>query len=152
MFFPDRVVAGREVRRVLKPGGAYWFNVWASLAQNEAGLLAKAVMTELYPDDPPTFYDVPFGYHDAAQIRGDLTAAGFHDVTVTPVPISSSSPSAHDLATALVKGTPASGYLAEHGAPGADAVVEKLAVRYAAWGGAAPCRVPCLALVVRAVA
>src|SRR5690349_8292422 len=40
MFFPDRLAAYREVRRVLRPGGTFLFNAWCPLADNP---LAKIV-------------------------------------------------------------------------------------------------------------
>src|SRR5687767_1020758 len=36
MFFPDRVAAYREARRMLAPGGAFLFNVWDRLEANSA--------------------------------------------------------------------------------------------------------------------
>ena len=37
MFFPDRVKGYAEARRVLKPGGRFFFNVWDKIADNEFG-------------------------------------------------------------------------------------------------------------------
>jgi len=152
MFFPDKVVAASEVRRVLKPGGVYHFNVWCSQADNPSVAIVQQLMHDLYQHDPPRFYEVPFGYCDPVVIRADLERAGFHAITVTPVETESSAESARHLATGFVRGTPASGFIAERGRPGHDEVIEHLTARLAAHGGETPCRLAHKAIAVRAVA
>jgi len=48
MFFPDKVRALGEARRVLKPYGTLLFNVWGSLADNPIARLAHEVIGPLY--------------------------------------------------------------------------------------------------------
>ncbi len=78
MFFPNRVAAYREIRRVLGPGGSFLFNLWNSLDRNEfANVVTKAVGS-LYPEDPPLFLArTPHGHGSPAEIEGDVRAAGF---------------------------------------------------------------------------
>lgn len=86
MFFPDRVGAYREARRVLRPGGRFLFNVWDSLDHNPVSKLLGDTVAAMFPDDPPSFYRrVPFGYHDTARIEADLRAAGFTDIAIETV-------------------------------------------------------------------
>lgn len=78
MFFPDRVAAYREVRRVLHPGGTFLFNLWSGIEDNDfADAVTKAVST-LYPDDPPLFLArTPHGHGHPSEIESDVKAAGF---------------------------------------------------------------------------
>ena len=106
MFFPDRVGAYREARRVLRPGGRFLFNVWDSLANNPVSELLGDSVAALFPDDPPSFYRrVPFGYHDKARIEADLRAAGFADIAVETV-TRSSRVDARAAALGLCQGSP----------------------------------------------
>lgn len=90
MFFPDRVGAYGEARRMLAPGGRFLFNVWDTLAHNPVSALLGDTVASRFPDDPPAFYRrVPFGYHDTARIEADLRAAGFADITIETVSLSS---------------------------------------------------------------
>src|SRR4051794_22384067 len=78
MFFPDRVGAYCEARRVLRPGGWFLFDVWDRLEANPASAAMQATMAALFPGDPPAFLArTPFGYHDKALIETELVAAGF---------------------------------------------------------------------------
>jgi ubiquinone/menaquinone biosynthesis C-methylase UbiE len=106
MFFPDRVAAYREARRVLRPDGAFLFNVWDRLEANPASQTLAEAVAELFPEDPPSFLGrVPFGYHDKAAIEADLRAAGFTEVDSETVGKRSRG-DARDLAPGLCRGSP----------------------------------------------
>ena len=69
MFVPDKALAAREARRVLKPGGLFLFNVWDAMEHNELGQLAHQTIASYFDKDPPAFYEVPFSYHDQDEIK-----------------------------------------------------------------------------------
>ncbi len=83
MFFPDRVSGYREAKRVLKPGGHFLFNVWDRIEDNEFANEVTDALARIFTLDPPRFLArTPHGYHDKAQIRSDLAAAGFSQVVI----------------------------------------------------------------------
>jgi ubiquinone/menaquinone biosynthesis C-methylase UbiE len=78
MFFPDKAKAFAEVRRVLRPGGLFIFNVWDRIEENDFPHIVTTAIASLFPDDPPRFHArVPHGYHSQEQIERDLVAGGF---------------------------------------------------------------------------
>lgn len=110
MFFPDRVVAYREAKRVLKPGGHFLFNVWDRIEENIFADDVTTALAEMFPDDPPRFLArTPHGYHDTALIHRDLAEAGFSRMTIETHTEQSRAPSARIVATAYCQGTPLRG-------------------------------------------
>jgi ubiquinone/menaquinone biosynthesis C-methylase UbiE len=86
MFFPDRVGAYREARRVLASGGHFLFSAWDRLDRNPVSELLGDAVAALFPQDPPEFYRrIPFGYHDVARIEADLEEAGYSDIAIETV-------------------------------------------------------------------
>jgi hypothetical protein len=107
MFFPDRVRAHSEARRVLRDGGRYLLAIWDSIERNPVSNASQESLIELFPDDPPLFLlEGPFSYADPAAIERDLRSAGFDDIRIETVEKRSRSPSARDAAEALCYGTP----------------------------------------------
>jgi ubiquinone/menaquinone biosynthesis C-methylase UbiE len=148
MFFPDRILAYREARRVLKRGGLFLFNVWDRLDANPASDAAAKAVAALFPADPPSFLSrVPFGYHDPIRIEKDLSAAGFDEVTVETVAAHSRLGDAADAATGLCMGSP---LRAEIEARAPERLEEARDAAAAALGGLAGQDVPMSALVVSA--
>jgi SAM-dependent methyltransferase len=107
MFFPDKVAAYKEARRVLRSGGHLIFNVWDRISQNEFADVITQTLAATFPHDPPRFMArTPHGYHDGEQIRWELAAAGFSDIAIDAVDEKSKAPSARDAALAYCHGTP----------------------------------------------
>lgn len=108
MFFPDKVRAIAEARRVLRRGGVFVFNVWDRIEENDFPLLVTESMKSVFPHDPPRFMArVPHGYHDIAEIQRDLAAGGFRaEAQITTVAARSIAASARVPAVAFCQGTP----------------------------------------------
>lgn len=106
MFFPDKVRANREALRVLVPGGRYLLVSFDRLELNPVPRAAEDAVVALFPDDPPEYMERgPFSYADPVLIQHDLIAAGFTDIQVETVALSSRV-SATDAAQGLVLGSP----------------------------------------------
>jgi ubiquinone/menaquinone biosynthesis C-methylase UbiE len=107
MFLPDKVKGYEEARRVLRPHGRFFFNVWHRISENEFADVVTDALATLFPQDPPRFMArTPHGYHDADGIREELKAAGFTDVSIDFVDHISKAESPRDAAIAFCQGTP----------------------------------------------
>ena len=106
MFFPDRVSAYREVRRVLKPGGHFLFSTWDRIEENIFADDVTNALATIFPDDSPRFMArTPHGYHETGLIRRELEQAGFSRVDIETKAELSRAPSPRIVALAYCQGT-----------------------------------------------
>jgi ubiquinone/menaquinone biosynthesis C-methylase UbiE len=128
MFVPNKVQGYTEARRVLKPGGQFFFNVWDRIEENDFADVVTQALAAVFPQDPPRFLArTPHGYHDEKQIREELKAAGFTNVSFDAVDARSKAPSPRDPAIAYCQGTPLRNEIEARGAPGLEEATNKAA-------------------------
>jgi hypothetical protein len=101
------VKGNSEALRVLRGGGRDLAVIWDRLENNPASQIVHEALAALYPDDPPLFLArTPFGYSDAEQIERDMRSAGFDQVDIETVELSSFESSPLEAATGLIAGCP----------------------------------------------
>lgn len=105
MFFPDKVRANREARRVLRTGGRYVLVTFDRLDRNPIPKAAGEAVATLFPEDPRYMERGPFSYSDPASVEADLRLAGFDEIELETVELSSRV-TARDAAQGIVLGSP----------------------------------------------
>jgi ubiquinone/menaquinone biosynthesis C-methylase UbiE len=129
MFFPDKVRANQEARRVLRPGGRYVLVTFDRLDRNPVPKAAGEAIATVFSDNPRYMERGPFSYTDPGRVENDLRAAGFETIEVETVELSSRV-SARDAAHGIVLGSPFRAEIENHGssalARGTTAVEEAL--------------------------
>jgi ubiquinone/menaquinone biosynthesis C-methylase UbiE len=127
MFVPDTLAAVREVHRVLRPNGAFLFNVWDALERNDLQRIAHETMCRLFADDPPRFYEVPFRLYEQDKLEVLLRDGGFDEIDFTVLSREAEGFSARAVATGLVFGNPLITAIRERAMVEVETVVDQLA-------------------------
>jgi Methylase involved in ubiquinone/menaquinone biosynthesis len=84
MFFPDRVVALKEMRRVLRPDGRLALAVWGSIARCPGQMAMKESWRRHFTEDAGLF-DAQHSLGNPEIVLSLIQNAGFRDVSVQPV-------------------------------------------------------------------
>jgi ubiquinone/menaquinone biosynthesis C-methylase UbiE len=149
MFPPDKPAALREARRVLADGGWLLFNVWGSLSENPYAQVMQETIAGAFPEDPPTFLNVPFGFHNADVWHALLQESGFADHQHEVVTLEARSPTAEDVAYGQIQGSPLRHEIEARGGD-FDRIVAAVTVALVRLGGEAPFRSSVQAIVFTA--
>jgi SAM-dependent methyltransferase len=150
MFFPDKARGMREFHRVLSTGGNLLLSVWDSLDRNPPGATIHTALAEIFPEDPPDFYRVPFSMCDVNALRALATNAGFRKVKIESLTLEGRSPSAGDAAIGLVGGNPVINAIRERAPELVSSVEERTRERLAERFGKGEIKVPLRAHVLTA--
>jgi ubiquinone/menaquinone biosynthesis C-methylase UbiE len=105
MFFPDKVRANEEARRVLEPGGRYVLVSFDRLDRNPIPQAAGEAVGSLFSEDPRYMERGPFSYTDPALVEEDLRRAGFDSIQLDTVALTSTV-NARRAAHGIVLGSP----------------------------------------------
>ena len=83
-FFPDRLIAMREIFRVLVPSGRLAFNVWRSIEHQPGALAMAEALGRHVSAEASAFRHTPFALGEAEAIEAPMREAGFRDVVIRP--------------------------------------------------------------------
>jgi ubiquinone/menaquinone biosynthesis C-methylase UbiE len=150
MFVPDKALAAREAYRVLKCDGVFLFNVWDAMKHNKLGELAHRTITSYFKKDPPTFYQVPFSYHNRSEIRRVLKQAGFREIKTQVIAKIGKAKRAEHVARGLVEGNPVAVAIAKRDPSLLPVITNALAAAISRRFGKQSIRAPMRAIVVHA--
>jgi len=137
MFVEDKKQAFKEMHRVLVKDGLLVFNVWDCIENNPPIHIAHQVVTEIFPDNPPQFFQEPHAFHDIERIKRLLAESGFEQIELEVLPLDAHSPSVQSLATGLIEGAPILDEIQQRNAP-SKPVVDAVATALSQHGGDLP--------------
>jgi ubiquinone/menaquinone biosynthesis C-methylase UbiE len=125
-FFPGRLTALQEMRRVLKDGGRMGLNVYGPIEHNPATFaLANALDRHIGPD-ASLAKRTEHALADSAELRELIAAAGFQDVALSTVTKTIHFPSAAEYVRIQLAATPLATVLSNYDAANRSRLVEAM--------------------------
>ena len=84
-FFPDKIVALREMHRVLASGGRLALSVWGPIERSSGfTVLADALAQHIGPEAGALMTTGPFSLSNGSELRELIAEAGFQDISIHP--------------------------------------------------------------------
>lgn len=115
MFLPDLDTGLAQARRVTRDGGVFVLSVWDHPRFNRYAQSAHRIVVEMFPDDTPPFYEVPYACADVEALRLALHAVGFEHVRAEVVPHSSRVERWEDFVDGFTRGNPMAAMVEQRG-------------------------------------
>ncbi|MBY5849531.1 methyltransferase domain-containing protein [Rhizobium leguminosarum] len=139
MFFPDKLKAYDEAKRVLRSGGRFLFTTWDSLPTNDFARCVDECLASLFPSNPPDFLrNLSYSYFDIASIKAQMSSAGFDAISCDRIELTSVA-AAHDIAAAFCQGTPLREEIERRAPARISEIVDEVAERMESRYGVRPC-------------
>jgi ubiquinone/menaquinone biosynthesis C-methylase UbiE len=139
MFFPDKLKAYDEAKRVLRSGGRFLFTTWDSLPTNDFARCVDECLASLFPSNPPDFLrNLSYSYFDIASIKAQMSSAGFDAISCDRIELTSVA-AAHDIAAAFCQGTPLREEIESRAPARISEIVDEVAERMESRYGVRPC-------------
>lgn len=152
MFFPSKVDAFKEARRVLEPGGTFLFNVWDRIEFSPIFMTIADAIAAHFPADPPNFQRrTPHGHYDVPTMLHQLKEAGFTNVEYAVVTLPCICPKPRDAAIGQCHGSPLRSEIEARNPTGLDAATDAVTAALAFRFGEGPMESTMQAIVFTAV-
>ena len=148
MYFPDRLAALREARRVTRPRGTIAFAVWASIDESPGYAALADVLERAAGSEAAATLRAPYVLGDANQLGSLFGEAGLEAITIETRTETARFPSVDELVRTEVEGSPLAGTIGE---AGYQVLLEEARTSLAPFSGRDDVRFPVAAHIVVAV-
>ncbi len=125
-FFPDRLVALQEIRRILVPGGRIGLSVWGSMEENLYFLAVESAIRRHVSDDAASRLRKPHTLADPEEVRAAIIGSGFADADVCPTVMYMFTPPAREFLPGHLSALPVAGEIAALSESARAALIEDL--------------------------
>lgn len=141
-FFPDRLGALQEIRRILVPGGRLGLSVWGPIEENPYFLAVEVAIRRHVSDDAASGLRKPHALADPEEVRAAITKAGFADADVCPTVTYMNTPPAREFLPGHLSALPVAGEIAALSESARSALIEDLCTALIPYADADGLRLP----------